>query len=338
MIKTIIGVVSVLCVLIFLPVLSTGAAADLGDPMWADDVEGYDKTAAAPQYTIGYCYPYPGDNLYLKVADSHDLASREYVIEGNYSVYFTNVGDDALEVLTPMMLDTGAKLVYPKTYILRFLLKQIIPFGSAEDYLMVKASYWDKVDRAVDFMFTNDASGDLKVKCTKGAATYEKAVIQKIGDDLYEVAIRFSAVPGINPDYELVDKIQWHLCGTGGFAVDDTKVYESTADPQEAFELVPGKTSSSTTAASTATQAPAGDTTPTDGGNTTTKAPAGNTNTTTKAPATDGAGDDADDQDAAGGLSAPALIALIVGSVVVLGAVAVIVVIVIRRKKGDIAE
>ena len=52
---------------------------------------------------------------------------------------------------------------------------------------------------------------------------------------LYEVALRFNGVPMI-PENVTYNYLFWYIYGEGGFSFDDMKIYESGAEPEEAFE------------------------------------------------------------------------------------------------------
>lgn len=319
-------VLAVVCLLACLFCFPSSAA--LGEAIVTDNIENTSSDLGSGNFY----YPYAGGDKTLLLADASDPKTQDYVIEGQKSIYFLNTGDKATSDLSAM-ITKEPDFADDKTYVVRFLMKQIAPMGS-KAYMEIVVRTWTWGDAWATFKITEGANGDLQIKADQNVKMYEKAAMQKVDEDTYEVSLRFS---GISMETKTNCYLFWYLFGEGGFSFDDMKIYQTTDNPDKAFELEPvaaPTTTTTTTVATTTTTA--GTTEKTDDGDqpsNTTTANGDNSTTTTNA---NGSGDQ--DTDAPAGLSSAALIALIVAGVVVLGVVIFIVILAIKRKNNNVSE
>lgn len=304
-------------------VFAFSASAELGTAVASENMEAASGKMTDRVDGTNFGWAFAGGDKQLFVAKDSDPKTKDYVLEGKQSIYFINTGDKAVSAMDPLItaFDKGSAGDFQadKTYVVRFLMKQIAPFNNNKAKLSVTVRTWSWDDKWVNYDFTADENGDLKVKLdAETAKMYEKAAMQKIGEDTYEVALRFNGVPTSTNNY-----LFWHLEGEGGFSIDDLKVYESQDDPKKAFEkeaVAPATTQPKPTE----TTAPTAANTTGDKDDANTTAPSG---TTASKPADD------TQTEAPTGLSTPAIVAIVIAGVVVVGAGAAAAVILIRKKK-----
>lgn len=224
------------------------ASAALGNAIITDDLEnagpGWTAVRATDiqkginnvyQNSI-FGYPYPGGDKTLKLADKANPDTASYVISGNKSIYFTNdpvkSGTENLSAMMTLPKDGSAlEFKADKVYIARFRMR-VIEKGAK---LSITVRTWDAMDDWITFQFNTDVKKGYAVKATGNLRLYDKAAIQKIGENDYEVALRFAGVNTQGADSYCY--LMWDIAGTGGFSFDDMKVYESKNAPDKAFEL-----------------------------------------------------------------------------------------------------
>ncbi len=236
----------VICVLLSASLLPASAA--IGKPIATDDLEnagpGFTAVRATDkQKNINSVYqnsifgfPFTDGDKTLKLASKADANTASYVISGNKSIYFENdpakSGTETLSAMMTLPAD-GSPLEFKgdKVYIARFRMRALEK-GSK---LSVAVRTWDAMDDWITFQFNTDAKKGYSIKPTGNLRLYDKAAIQKVGDNDYEVALRFS---GVNTQgAESYCFLMWTLEGRGGFAFDDMKIYESKDAPKSAFEI-----------------------------------------------------------------------------------------------------
>ena len=311
--RTFLAALGAVCLLGALPFT---ASAALGEPIGQDDLEG--ATGSMTDHVDGtvFTWPYAGGENLVHIAKADDPASKDYVIEGSQSLYFINAGDDATaDLLIPVTnFEKGSVCDFKadKTYVARFLLKQIAPFGTQKSNLQVIVRTWAWEDPWVVFGFKPDDAGDLTVSVKQNGKMYEKGAIQKIADDTYEVALRFNGVTNSTNCY-----LAWYIEGEAGFSLDGLKIYETQDNPETAFEkeALPKPTTE---------PAPTPETTA-----------AGSDSKTTAAKKTTSAQVNASDssQGESGGLSTGAIVAIAVAAVVLVACGVVVAVVLVKRSK-----
>ena len=279
------------------------AAAPPETPFASEDLEGatgnfilvrdHDRIPDTLEGAETFAFPYEGGDKQLKIARKSDSATKDYVIEGDQSLYFTNVGENAAAAIEPLITkgNVGTPLNFQpsKVYVARFLFKEIHTIaGTSTLNVNVRTWSWEDEQQWVNFEIKPKSSGGFTARKISGGGPYDKIVIQQVEEDVYEVAMRFS---GLQPSADQYCYLFWQLNGQGGVSIDGFKAYESKENPNKFFERAaygadePDDTTKApednkTTAP---TKAPGGD-------NTTapTKAPGGdNTTAPTKAPGGD---------------------------------------------------
>lgn len=298
------------------------ASAELGSVVASENLEAASGKMTDRVEGTNFGWAFAGGDKQLFVAKDSDPKTKDYVLEGKQSLYFINTGDKAVSAMDPLITvfgkESAGDFKADKTYIARFLMKQIAPFNNKKSKLSITVRTWAWEDKWVNYDFTADENGDLNVKLDSSTAKmYEKAAMQKIDEDTYEVALRFNGVENTTNCYLL-----WHLEGEGGFSIDDLKIYESKDDPKKAFEkqaVAPPTTTTSTPTTTTSETATTAADNKTNANNTT--APAG----ATTAPA--GGAEETS------GLSTPAIVAIVIAGIAVVGAGAAAAIILVRKKK-----
>lgn len=236
----------ILCILVSANMLPANAA--IGNPIATDDLENagpgwtavratdIQKNIKSVYENSIFGYPYPGGDKTLLLADKSNPDTASYVINGNKSIYFRNdpvkSGTESLSAMMTLPKDGSVLEFKPdKVYIARFRMR-VIEKGAS---LNITVRTWDAMDDWITFQFKTDVKKGYTVKATGNLRLYDKAAIQKVGENDYEVALRFA---GVNTQgAESYCYLMWDMTGAGGFSFDDMKVYESKDAPKSAFEI-----------------------------------------------------------------------------------------------------